>query len=446
MSSYSQDNDFSDILARLLANVDDNLDKREGSIIYDALAPAAAELAQAYIALDVYTNQTYLLNASGDNLDNRVVDYGLSRIQATAAQAELIVLDSTNTLMEIPIGTRFAVPNEYGGYNFEVITKVSTGNYIAQCETLGSAGNSYIGQLLPLQSINNLGSAAISSIKKPGEDIESDSSLRARAIEKINQESFAGNKEAYRQMCIEMDGVEDCKVFPAYPNGGYVELALIASNHTIPTQSFIDNIQEKIDPPLKLGYTCIGNETGTYHFSYNTINYQFTMPTISAGDELIFNTLKLKLYKGTTEITTTTGTSGTELTFTALNESQGTGVGLAPIGHYVTVIAPTEQTISISAEIELEIGYSIPDVQSSVNTQVGDYIYQVQNYFATKNTLTIYLSKISAAILNVIGIKSVDLSSLTINGENEDYVITLTGANVKYAILNSSGVTLSESN
>ena len=37
------------ILKRLLKNVPDKYDKREGSVIYDALAPAAIELAEAYI-------------------------------------------------------------------------------------------------------------------------------------------------------------------------------------------------------------------------------------------------------------------------------------------------------------------------------------------------------------------------------------------------------------
>ena len=83
MSNYSTNNSFNDILERLLANVDDSLDKRQGSIIYDALAPAAAELAQCYIALDVYTDQTYLLTATGKNLDNRAVDYGVTRNIAT---------------------------------------------------------------------------------------------------------------------------------------------------------------------------------------------------------------------------------------------------------------------------------------------------------------------------------------------------------------------------
>jgi len=65
----------------------------------------------------------------------------------------------------------------------------------------------------------------------------------------------------------------------------------------------------------KITYTCNGTETGMYYFTYNNINYQFTMPTIEEGDILVFHTVTLKLYLGETEITTEIGTTGTQLTF-----------------------------------------------------------------------------------------------------------------------------------
>jgi uncharacterized phage protein gp47/JayE len=40
------------ILQRMLDRVPDTIDKREGSVIYDALAPAAVELQLMYIELD----------------------------------------------------------------------------------------------------------------------------------------------------------------------------------------------------------------------------------------------------------------------------------------------------------------------------------------------------------------------------------------------------------
>ena len=43
---------FNTIMQRMLNNVSDDIDKREGSIIYTALAPLALELETYYEALD----------------------------------------------------------------------------------------------------------------------------------------------------------------------------------------------------------------------------------------------------------------------------------------------------------------------------------------------------------------------------------------------------------
>ena len=371
MYNYSEGNSFDAILNRMLANVPDTLDKREGSIIYDALAPAAAELAQCYINLSIFSEQTYLLDANGVNLDNRVAEVGLTRLPATSAEVLITVYNTSEQLMDVDIGTRFSAPNDKGGYTYQVTERVSLGNFKAICETLGNDGGSYVGELLPISSINNLGAAVITSVVNPGEDVETDAELRERALIKLNQEAFAGNKAAYRELAIGINGVKDCKVFPVWDGGGTVELALIGPNHTLLSSGAIAEIQEMIDP-----------------------------------------------------------------------SPQGTGIGMAPIGHTVTVTTPTAQNISISATLTLDSSVqSISAIQDAVEEEIGKYIYQVQEDFITKDTLIIYISKISAAILNVAGI--INVSSVQINGSGSDLTINITGTNVKYPVL--SEVVLSAS-
>lgn len=363
MSDYSENNSFEEILERLLDNVDAGLDTRQGSIIYDALAPAAAELAQCYIALDVFTDQTYLLSAVGENLDNRVADYGLTRRKATYAQRTIKVYDTNNQLMDVDIGTRFAVPNDYGGYNYTLIEKKSTGTYLVQCETAGSVGNEYLGDLLPLVSVNNLGKAEMTDADKPGEDEEDDEELRQRAITKINQEAFAGNKAAYKKFVDDIDGVEKCKIFPVWNGGGTVKVAIIAADDTIPTTIFVNEVQEMIDP--------IAN--------------------------------------------------------------QGEGLGIAPIGHTVTVAAPTKLDVDIEATITPKTGYTVAELEDSIEEQIAKYIKEVQAEWEENNTLIIYISKIIAAILNVSQVQNV--SDLTINNSSSDLTINITGSNVIFPML-----------
>lgn len=61
---YSDQMTFEFILDRMLDRVPDTVDKREGSIIYDALAPAAAELAKTYMELDVVMDEAFVDTAS----------------------------------------------------------------------------------------------------------------------------------------------------------------------------------------------------------------------------------------------------------------------------------------------------------------------------------------------------------------------------------------------
>ena len=64
-----------------------------------------------------------------------------------------------------------------------------------------------------------------------------------------------------------------------------------------------------------ISYTCDGTESGDYYLTYNSVDYYFTMPTVEAGDTLLFNTVDLTLKLNGTTISTAASGTGTELTF-----------------------------------------------------------------------------------------------------------------------------------
>lgn len=76
---------FEEIMERMLERVSDEIDKRENSVIWNALAPAAAELALSYIWLDQVLNLVYADTAEGEYLDRRAAEAGLERYQASKA-------------------------------------------------------------------------------------------------------------------------------------------------------------------------------------------------------------------------------------------------------------------------------------------------------------------------------------------------------------------------
>ena len=87
----------------------DNIDKREGSIIYDALAPAALVMGQQSLDMANVIKETYIKTASGEFLDYRAIEHGTSRYPATQTEAKAKVLnDKKEPLNNVQIGDKFA--------------------------------------------------------------------------------------------------------------------------------------------------------------------------------------------------------------------------------------------------------------------------------------------------------------------------------------------------
>ena len=182
------------ILQRMLDKVPDNMDKREGSIIYDALAPAAVELQLMYIELDTILKETFADTAQRDYLVRRVAERGIEPYNATYAKLKGIF---TPTSLNIPIGSRFSCND----LNYVVISKIQDGEYQLQCETLGISGNGNFGDLIPIDYIQGLETAKLNELLIPGEDEEDVESLRQRYFASFETKPYGGNKKDYIQKC-----------------------------------------------------------------------------------------------------------------------------------------------------------------------------------------------------------------------------------------------------
>lgn len=365
--SYSDDNTFEKILNRCLAN--DrlvNVDKRVGSIIYDALAPICLELAEAYAKMDILESQTYLMTATGSNLDKRVYDYGISRTEATQAlriaqfkkyktdgngnyvydeNKEHILID-----MDIDIGTRFTIP-ENSDITFKYIGKID-GYNILQCEQTGTQGNEHIGTILPLTPVKDLIEANITSTYKPAEDEETDSELRQRAVDALNYASFGGNIEDYIEKVNAIDGVGNTKVFPAWQYNGSVLLSIVDPLYNPITTEFANNLKEQIDP----------------------------------------------------------------------EDSTGEGIGIAPIGHYVTITTPIKKTVDIGLTIEFVNTETIETIKEDVENKIEEYFNTIRQSFGQDVNLTIYRARIIEKVLELESVLNV--TDVKLNGEMIDITYT----------------------
>lgn len=243
-----EDMTFELILNRALARVDDSMDKREGSPIYMALAPACAELAQMYIELDGILNETFADTASREYLILRAAERGIEPDEATYA----VVQGEFN--IDIPIGSRFSLDT----FTYEATEKISNGVYKLQCETAGSAPNGSIGTLVPIDYIEGLTSAEITEILIPGDDEEDTEVFRSRYFDTLDAQAFGGNRADYKAKVLSLDGVGGVKIYRATDvegdeSGGNVKLVILNSEYEQPSDTLVEAVQTAIDPTQNSG-------------------------------------------------------------------------------------------------------------------------------------------------------------------------------------------------
>lgn len=370
LSEYLQKYTYDYILTEALSKVPDNVDKREGSIIRDALSPCCYEAAKHILYLADIIEQTYIETANGLWLDGRVIEGGVTRDPATYAKKLGVFKTQLDEPCQISIGQSFStVGDTILNYTaVQVYTNedgdVVPGSYIMQCNTVGSVGNSYIGRIVPNDYIEKLASAEITTLLYPGEEEESDDSLRKRFLANLMKTAFGGNIAQYRQWAKEIPGIGGVQVYPVWAGGGTVKLSIIDTDYNSCSSEFCQTILEKFDPENS------GGETGL-------------------------------------------------------------GLGIAPIGHKVTVSTPLPRTINVSGKITLLPGYKLETLRPDIKAALENYLLSLREAWENSDdennySVTVYLGRINFAILNVKGVSSA--YELKLNETDTDIKLTETSS------------------
>ena len=235
---------YEDLLDSCLANVTQNIDKREGSLIYTAIAPICAELAKFYLELSSTYDLSFVDTSHGEYLDKIANQFGIHRNKSTKSIRLATFEDKNGLPLDIDTTHKFSIQNLI----YSVDKKVSTGTYHLLCTENGSAGNKYFGELSPCQHTPNLSLAVLKEVISAGADTETDESLKTRFYIKVKGIPFGGNISDYQSMLLKTEGVGAVRVYPVFNGGGTVKLSILTSEFKSPVKSFIEKIQNIVDP------------------------------------------------------------------------------------------------------------------------------------------------------------------------------------------------------
>lgn len=244
------DMSYEAILKRTLARVPATLDKRESSMIYDALAPACAELAQEALTAQWRMDQCFSDTATRPYLERRAKERGITPREATCA----VLRGEFN--ISVPIGSRYNI-DELNYVVTECMDEVSH-IYKVQCETAGVIGNTRMGDMIPIKYISGLITAKLTELLIPGTDDEDTEVFRERYHNSFGNKAFGGNRADYIEKVKSIPGVGGCKLYRATNaegevQGGHVRIVIIDSEWCKPSEELVELVQTTMDPAINQG-------------------------------------------------------------------------------------------------------------------------------------------------------------------------------------------------
>jgi len=269
---------FMDIMNRDLALIPSDIDKREGSLIWNALAAFALEFADALEQINTNMDECFADTSSMVFLPRRCAERGITPYAASKA----IMKGEFNK--EVPIDSRFSI-----GILFYTV-KEQADDYDAltnkfyyklECDTLGVEPNYVFGSLLAVTYVEGLGTAEITECLIPGENAETVEELRVRYFDSLNNIQFGGNIADYKVKTKAIDGVVEVKVYPVWAGPGTVKLVILGSDYSAPTPTFVTEVQNLVDPTVNsaqgLGFAPIDHLVTVAGVTETAINTTFTL-------------------------------------------------------------------------------------------------------------------------------------------------------------------------
>lgn len=244
-----------DILTDMKANVRNDVDKREGSVVHDMLMPPSMEIEMIGYELDAILELGFADTSQGEYLARRAAEQNVILKEAVKAKGQVTFGGSEGT--EIQIGTRvytdsgaFFITKTYG-----VITG-GTATVEAEAEIAGIEGNVGMAQINAIENApSGITTVTNAANFTGGVDIESDDDLKARYLLKVRKPITSGNIYHYEKWATDVEGVSKAKVYPIWSGPGTVKVVLIGTNGRAPSQSIVNAAVAYIEEQRPIGAT-----------------------------------------------------------------------------------------------------------------------------------------------------------------------------------------------
>lgn len=261
LPDFLQDQTEEAIRQRMLARVPDQVDKSEGSFIWDSLAPAAYELFLSANWAQEVLKRGFASTTFGSYLDLRCEEHGIARRPAVAAKGQVQFLGKPGTT--VPAGTRVATSADpvsgTASIEFETTAEAILGTdgtalISVKAVEAGSLGNVAVEAInIPVSAVPGVTGIFNPAPTTGGTEAESDESLLERLMLKVRSPGTSGNKADYLQWGLEVDGVGGVQVQPLWNGPGTVKVFIIDREKRAASADLVTAVQNYIAPDPAIG-------------------------------------------------------------------------------------------------------------------------------------------------------------------------------------------------
>lgn len=345
---------YENLMEEVLSLAPAGLDTRQGSIFFDAVSAAVNKVAKLYTDLDRLFDTVFIMTATGEYLDLRATEFGITRLPATPAKYLFL-----HTGTRPDIGWRFF--HNDSGYYF-ILGQADDGTLYLEAETTGTECNDIeSGDIaVPVNTVTGMTAAFFGGVYEYGTNAEGDESLRERVLEKLSGPAENGNKQHYKTWCESVTGVGRARIQPLW-NGENTVRGILISPLGLPVpQSVVDAVQEYIDPD-DLGMTV-------------------------------------------------------EIDGTTYRVGDGLGNGKANIGAHFTAVSAEALTVDVSFTAEPVTGRTRAEIEAAAKAAIDNYLQALVLEEDDGAVITVRISAVGA-ILSSLTDYLVDYSALALNGQ-----------------------------
>lgn len=251
--------DEDEVHQRMLELLPDDLDKSEGSHIWDLTRPTAIEVAEfKEFTMNTALQMIFPQFATGEFLDYHGEARGIIRKDAVAATGILTVNGVEGT--QINEGDLFAtlasgeedISMSYSADATCIIPESGTLDISITCTEGGVDGNVAADSIIIIETENDgILSCTNHSAFENGIDEEDDETYSERIIEydQAKEMSFAGSIADYKRWANEVPGVGSCTIIPASDSSGLVTIVIVDANGNPASQEVCTAVYNYIMSP-----------------------------------------------------------------------------------------------------------------------------------------------------------------------------------------------------